>query len=637
MSPIPSKPNVAPPRPRSSGELEFKRKPMVDWLKPSQLATTALKTALSITFGAYADKREVQAALDPTAPVPFDYSQSDELWVDYVADAGDGFDSTYAIAWLAAQPLLRVKEPGGGKQALPRGRVLIQGGDQVYPTAARDEYADRFEGPYRAALPWVQPPEPPPHMFAIPGNHDWYDGLTSFLRLFCQGRWIGGWQTRQRRSYFALKLPHDWWLFAIDIQLESDLDDPQRAYFQSIIDSHMKTGTGSPRVILCTAEPSWVHCGAPPPAGALLTSSARPSRPWWSRATMACESKRYQNLAYFENRVLASNGIRHVVTLSGDLHHYTRYTAHRERDDDSGTIAPVAPALQPQRITAGGGGAYTYATHHMAEHIRLSERTAAGVAVTREYELRETFPSTADSRELAFSVFWLPIRNKLFSAMLASIYLLTIWVVQSASKSSHAFQKATGWDSLLEWGSARPELGVLAANCLSVLQHSPSGAILVLAVIAGSAAFGYSERQRWHHAAWGALHGVAHLTVAVLLLWWVGQGQDVSGAIPFARFVGLSLLGGWIVGGLVFAMYLLLSSFLLCLHVNELFSAQHIANYKCFLRMKVGRDLTIYPIGLRQTPEWKVAESDADHPAAWLAPDGDRPEPELIEPPIVVS
>jgi hypothetical protein len=47
-------------------------------------------------------------------------------------------------------------------------------------------------------------------LFALPGNHDWYDGLGAFDNLFCQnrdpllernGRRIGGWRCVQHRSY----------------------------------------------------------------------------------------------------------------------------------------------------------------------------------------------------------------------------------------------------------------------------------------------------------------------------------------------------------------------------------------------------------------------------------------------------
>ena len=107
------------------------------------------------------------------------------------------------------------------------------GGDQVYPTASGAAYEDRFEGPYQAALP-----EPSPRrartLFALPGNHDWYDGLTAFLRLFArrEGGRIGGWLTKQTRTYFALKLPHRWWLLAIDAQGGAYLDDPQLEFFR---------------------------------------------------------------------------------------------------------------------------------------------------------------------------------------------------------------------------------------------------------------------------------------------------------------------------------------------------------------------------------------------------------------------
>ena len=40
-------------------------------------------------------------------------------------------------------------------------------------------------------------------------------------------RGFAGCPTRQTRSYFALALPANWWLLAIDLQLGADLDEPQ--------------------------------------------------------------------------------------------------------------------------------------------------------------------------------------------------------------------------------------------------------------------------------------------------------------------------------------------------------------------------------------------------------------------------
>ena len=70
-----------------------------------------------------------------------------DFWFDYVADCGDGWDSTYAVAYALAQPSLDV----GEKNTMPRGRLLIFGGDLVYPTPHADNYDARLVGPYRVA------------------------------------------------------------------------------------------------------------------------------------------------------------------------------------------------------------------------------------------------------------------------------------------------------------------------------------------------------------------------------------------------------------------------------------------------------------------------------------------------------
>ena len=54
-----------------------------------------------------------------------------------------------------------------------------------------------------------------PQCFAIPGNHDWYDGLNTFLRNICRREYLGGWLLPQEKSYFALKLPKNWWIFGV--------------------------------------------------------------------------------------------------------------------------------------------------------------------------------------------------------------------------------------------------------------------------------------------------------------------------------------------------------------------------------------------------------------------------------------
>jgi hypothetical protein len=89
----------------------------------------------------------------------------------------------------------------------------------------------------------------------VPGNHDWYDGLTAFLRVFAQQRRIGGWRTVQRRSYFVAELPHGWWLVGLDTQLGTEIDDPQRLFFEQHLSARLSRGDS---VIVCSAAPTWV-------------------------------------------------------------------------------------------------------------------------------------------------------------------------------------------------------------------------------------------------------------------------------------------------------------------------------------------------------------------------------------------
>ena len=104
------------------------------------------------------------------------------IWVDYIADVGDGFEATYTMAYLLAQQSLEV---GEGQPPLPPGSILIMGGDQCYPQATREDYRKRLQVPYGWAL---DVPQPTRKLFAIPGNHDWYDGLNAFDSLFCSSR-----------------------------------------------------------------------------------------------------------------------------------------------------------------------------------------------------------------------------------------------------------------------------------------------------------------------------------------------------------------------------------------------------------------------------------------------------------------
>ena len=339
----PDQDSAPPPRPTTEDETGFERQAMVPWLSPKFLIGAGFEVFISGAFSKLLDKRELAAGQpgygedlkpgegQPPAPPFTDASYRDEdgaLWLDYASDVGEGFDPTYTVAWLLSRKTLEL-EPG---LVTKRGRALVLGGDQVYPSASWDAYRDRFVGPYRAALPYL-PEDEVPHLFAIPGNHDWYDGLTSFTRLFTQRSWIGARRTRQRRSYFVLRLSDRWWLWATDIQFDTYLDGPQLEYFRKAA-ADLKDGH---RVILATAKPSWVG----------VKKAENP---------MLKKEGAWETLAFVEEKLIGESAGELAVTLSGDHHHY----AHYERESGAGPLS---------RITAGGGGAHSMGTAGLAAEI----------------------------------------------------------------------------------------------------------------------------------------------------------------------------------------------------------------------------------------------------------------------------
>lgn len=363
-------------------ELGFTPRRQVSWLSPALLLRTGVRTALAMTFGAYLDKRELQGALPARA-----YHQpgeGGELWLDYVADTGDGFDATYSVAYLLGQPSLTVD----GHQ-LPRGQVLVMGGDLVYPSASMEQYEDRLKGPFTAALPLPPEEGPQPTLYALPANHDWYDGLTAFLRVFVGERidHIGGWRTEQSRSYFAVELPHRWWLFAIDEAFGAYLDDPQLVYFERVA----QRLDPQDRIILAAPSPSW--------------SKEDP--------------KGYDTIDYFIRTVIAPTGAQVPMMVAGDKHHYVRYS-HPER----------------QLFTCGGGGAYLTATHTLPQRITVPPRRTIvrKASPRREYELAGRFPAAARSRRLSWGVFGrLLRRNPGFAALIGTIQTVLMLVVAGAA------------------------------------------------------------------------------------------------------------------------------------------------------------------------------------------------------------
>lgn len=300
--------------------------PMVPWYSIFLFDTVVqLLISFKVFLGRF-DQRNMQRALLPDDDeYIFDHLKAREhVWLDFMADTGDGFNSTYQIARLLAQPELTVdcdehegdsddegaassssseeeddegsegdsatlrkrkrktttqtmKKDKKQKRAVktktrvfPRGEALVIGGDLAYPFPDAETYETRLFRPFEYAM------KPPSNYspatlstakrkpgaydegltaFAIPGNHDWFDGLNTFTRLICQRDWLGGWRLPQRSSHFALELPRGWWLFGVDVALEDDVNSEQFAFFERVARTRMRPDDA---VILLTHTPRWV-------------------------------------------------------------------------------------------------------------------------------------------------------------------------------------------------------------------------------------------------------------------------------------------------------------------------------------------------------------------------------------------
>jgi len=549
---------------------------MVRWFNPRLLTKLLLQVIVSKLFGQYADRRLIHAALDNApdkefldrADVVSNMGEDDEgaIWIDFVSDLGDGFDATYAIASLIGRDRLEVP---GCATPLPRGSALIMGGDEVYPLASRWNYILRMRHPYSFAYPDPDPNQKKkrPLVFAVSGNHDWYDGLDVFLALFCRTKAtpLGNWRTSQRRSYFAFQVRPDWWIWGIDIALTENMDQPQADYFHLIAEKMPDHA----RLILCTAAPGWYDEKA--------------------------ESYRCLGYAAWiaEN---AKKDIKIVCLLSGDTHHYARYTS----------------TFGTQFITSGGGGAYLSGTHDLKKelpvtwlrqgqvHLKLGSKTSAQPGAALE---DACYPSKCTSyrnlwRNLQFSFL-----NWDFSLFLGFVF----WLM--------------GYALLL-----RPELDTLI--------------LTFLILWAGFGAYNY-----YHDGLKGAVvavfnAGAQWYALTKLTEWFAQFNAGILSDLPpswgwFGLFGVEMVSAGGLVSGTIFGLYLALSCSVFGINNNDAFSAIRRNSHRHFLRMRIAGDLTIYPIKLDRIPrrkEWRKNTAPNAHPlfTAELTP-------ELIEDPIVID
>jgi hypothetical protein len=284
-----------------------------------------------------------------------------DLWIDFLADTGDDVSVSGAVAKLVIAPY-ELPDPDQPDSLLtaPRGDILVFGGDTAYPVATAQEITNRVLVPFNRVLEEHDDGKSRV-LLGIPGNHDWYDGLDGFSRMF---RWrpasddaprpsvvgmshqmfeyyaewarefvlggkvekpdalaLHGYTPVQNASYFVLPLTPTIHVFAVDRQLK-DIDRRQRAHHVEWYQRHPEV---HPWVML--PDPLY-RFGQPSPTGTAMV------------------------------RALALDfHLRPHFLLSGDVHHYER--SHHDR------------LLQ---VIAGGGGAFLHPAPMFEGRLRADVR-----------------------------------------------------------------------------------------------------------------------------------------------------------------------------------------------------------------------------------------------------------------------
>lgn len=248
-----------------------------------------------------------------------------------IGDTGEGDDPQYAVV------------PGFLKVSQGT-RFAVVASDVIYPVGSADDYGTKFFRPYAGY---------PAPIYAVPGNHDWYEDLGAFMRVFCGDApplpaepkprpltkaWLRSllWHrarpgdgeqldaVRELRREHAVQ-PGPYWaidagpvrIIGIDTGLLGTLDAEQGAWLREV-------SRGPLPKILVTGSPLYVDGEHHP-----------------------CAIEGGGTV----DEIVRAPEHRYVAAIGGDIHNYQRYPVR------------LADGRTLQYVVSGGGGAFMHATH----------------------------------------------------------------------------------------------------------------------------------------------------------------------------------------------------------------------------------------------------------------------------------
>jgi hypothetical protein len=280
------------------------------------------------------------------------------------------------------------------------------------------------------------------------------------------------------------------------------------------------------------------------------------------------------------------------LVLSGDAHHYARYSG-------PGT----------QYITSGGGGAFVDGTLELKDTIKAEWLREKDLKLS----LQACYPTKQKSIELLSGNRNFALLNPGFALTLGILYWL------------YAFALTSMW---------RWDVAITLYSTLFVGFYWYSR---------------YQEvRLSWKMVWLAAAHALTHMLAIVAFSWlalwlnaWVLGGYEWHWVLWLIALAVLVVpLGSWL-AGTIYGFNLLITPRYFGLNHDDAFSAMRLDSHRHFLRIRiVGDTPTIFPIKLDEVPkrhQWRENTGrDRDRSPSVFVPDPPM-TPHLIEEPIVIQ
>ena len=285
---------------------------------------------------AWLDRLVGSAPGEPQDPVLRRHAELESFKFVFFGDPGEGDASQYALV-----PLLVAHERDE--------QFAFISSDVIYPAGGVNEYLEKFYRPYQN-LPFP--------IYAVPGNHDWYDGLHGFAVHFCGAapyrkppRPRGGSGPRAKLRNILWRDPEEVDPAVLERCRELRPEPGQRSeqpapYF--VLEAGPVDLVGIDNGIRGTVDREqgeWlrrVSRRSPKPKVLVLGKPIYADGEYHPREIEGGGTV---------DKIVRDPANNYVATVVGDKHNYQRYGV----DVGGGRVI--------QHIVSGGGGAFTHATH----------------------------------------------------------------------------------------------------------------------------------------------------------------------------------------------------------------------------------------------------------------------------------